>query len=64
MTTKTTIVPAFRTHSAARASLRAVAVLTIASALVVGFLADVWHGPSQAELHSAAAPSAVASVRS
>lgn len=64
MATTTTTVPAFCTHSAARASLRGVALLTIASALVVGFLADVWHGPTQAELHSAATPSVVASVRS
>jgi hypothetical protein len=62
MTTNT--VPMFRTHSAVRASLRGVALLTIASALAVGFLADVWHGPTRAELHSVSTPAAVAGVRS
>jgi hypothetical protein len=47
--------PQFRTHSNLRATLRGAALVTIASALIVGFLAEVWTAPAHRELRSAPA---------
>jgi hypothetical protein len=60
MQTTNTNVPQFRTHSMLRATLRGTALVTLASAIVISFLAEVWHGPAQPDLRASAAVAASA----
>ena len=51
--------PAFRVHAKLPAFAKGAWVAALCTALTVGFLLQVWHAPSEAELHAAACAAAM-----
>ncbi len=53
------VAPAFHVHSRVPALARGLWVAALCAALTAGFLAQVWHAPTEAEVHAQACAAAM-----